>query len=136
MKPPEQMGGPPEQPEEEPVKDKEGTPEKPESEGMESERKITTPEEAAEMTRQRRKDFGLEEERELTPEETQELEGSTEKLLEDLDQYNLEDYSPEIQDECYWVEQEARMGKDRELAKANLEKLLKVLRGETEKPEK
>ena len=31
MKPPEQMGGPPEQPEEEPVKDKEGTPEGPTS---------------------------------------------------------------------------------------------------------
>lgn len=99
----------------------------------EKERKVTTPEEAAEMTRQRRKDFGLEEERELTPEEAKELEGSIEKLLEDLNQYDLESCSPERQEDWYWVEQEANIGKDREIAKANLERLLKTLREEAEK---
>ena len=119
------MGGPPEKPEEEPVENKE-----------EKERKVTTPEEAKEMTRQRRKDFGLEEERELTHEETKELEGSIEKLLGDLDQYDFRGCSPERQDEWYWVEQETRVGKDRELAKSNLVRLLKVLQAEARKSEK
>lgn len=126
MKSPEQMGAPPEQPKEEPVKDKEETPEKPEG-------KITTPKEAVEMTRQRRKDFGLGEEREVTPEETKELEEPIGKLLEDLSQYDFESCSPERQEEWYWVEQEANVGKDRELARVNLERLLKTLHGEAEK---
>lgn len=116
------MGGPPEQPKEESMENEEG-----------KERKVTTPEEAKEMTRQRRKDFGLEEERELMPEETKELEGSIEKLLGDLNQYDFESCSPERQDEWYWVEQEAGAGKDRELAKANLERFLKTLQEEVEK---
>lgn len=109
------------------MKDKEGTPE-------ESERKITTPEEAAEMTRQRRKDSGLEEAKELTQEQVKELEESIEKLLGDLDQYDFESCSSERQDEWYWVEQEARAGKDRELAEANLTRFLKVLQEESKKP--
>ena len=122
MKSPEQMGGLPEKPKEEPMENKE-----------EKERKVTTPEEASEMTRQRRKAFGLGEERELTLEETKELEGSIEKLLGDLDQYDFKGCSPERQDDWYWTEQEARVGKDRELVRANLERLLKFLKEETEK---
>ncbi|MBI2628399.1 MAG: hypothetical protein HYW71_03220 [Candidatus Niyogibacteria bacterium] len=125
MKSPEQMGGPPEQSKEKPVENKE-----------EKERKVTTPEEAAEMTRQRRKDFDLEEEKELTQEQAEELEGSIKKLLGDLDQYDFEGCSPKRQKEWYWVEQEVQVGKDRELAKANLERLLKALQEEAGKPEK
>jgi hypothetical protein len=125
MKLPEQMGGPPEQPKEEPMENKE-----------KKERKATTPEEAAEMTRERRNHYGLEEAKELTQEQAEELEGSIEKLLGDLDQYDFEGCSPERQDEWYWIEQEAQVGKDRELARANLERLLKTLREEAEKSDK
>lgn len=102
----------------------------------EKERKVTTPEEAKEMTRQRRKYFGLEEERGLTLEETKELEGLIEKLLGDLYQYDFEGCSSERQEEWCWADQEAREGKDRELAKVNLERLLKALQEEAGKPEK
>ena len=94
------------------------------------ERKITTPEEWAEINKKRRKDFGLPEAKELTPEQTKELEESIEKLLKKLDKYNYNYFSPEIQEEWYFVEQEAGAGKDRELAKANLEKFLKILQEE------
>ena len=107
MKSPEQMGGLPEQPK------------------RESGRKDTTHKEAAEMTRQRRKNFGLEEPRKLTPEEAEKIERSIEKLLEVLYQYDFDSFSPEIQNEWYFIEQEAMSGKDRELARANLEKFLR-----------
>ena len=67
------MGGPLEQPKEEPMENKE-----------EKEHKVTTPEEAAEITQQRRKDFGLEEAKELVQEQVEELEGFIEKLLGDF----------------------------------------------------
>jgi hypothetical protein len=94
------------------------------------ERKITTPQEAAEMTRQRRMEFGLGERKELAPEE---LEESIEKLLGDLDQYDPEGCGPERQDEWYWTVQEARVGKDRELARAKLKRLLRALQEEAGK---
>ena len=110
-----------------------GPPEEPEREEEKPEREITTPEEAAEMTRQRRKNFGLEEPRKLTPEEAEKIERSIEKLLEVLYQYDFDSFSPEIQNEWYFIEQEAMSGKDRELARANLEKFLGVLQEESEK---
>lgn len=107
MKSPEQTGGSPEQ-------SKEGQiPEK------------LTPHE--EITRQRRKDFGLGEIRELTPEESAEIEKSIKELLERLDKYDYNTLDSETQDKWYWVEQEAMVGKDRELAKAALERFLGVL---------
>ena len=130
MKSPEQMGEWPKKPKEEPVRTERKTPEKPEGE---SEKKITTPEEATQMTEQRRKDFGLGEARGLTPEATKELEGSIKELLATLDQYDFDSFSPEKQDEWYLVEQEARVGKDRELARANLQRFLKTLEEEAKK---
>lgn len=129
MKSPEQMGESPEQPKEKSMKDEKEMFEKLKSEKLE--RKITTPEEAAKITQQRRADFDLEDARELTLEEVKKNEESIEKLLKDLDQYDLESCSPELQDEWYWVEQEAEAGKDRELAKANLERFLKLLQKES-----
>ena len=131
MKSLEQMGELPEQPnnEEEIVEKKEG----------ESETKITTSEEAAEMTRQRRKEFGieLEEERDLKPGEKELEDSITEKVIQEsldyLNQYDFESYSPEIQDKWYWVEQEALAGKDRKLIEANLERFLVILQKEDEK---
>lgn len=55
------------------------------------------------------------------------LEESILKLLDDLDQYDFGKYSAEVQEEWYWVEQEARVGKDREAARAKLEIFLKTL---------
>lgn len=107
MKSPEQTGGLPEQPKER------QTPEKSPSYG--------------EITRQKRKDFGLKKARELTTEESVEIEKSIEELLERLDKYDYNGLDPKTQDEWYCVEQEATVGKDRELAKAALERFLDVL---------
>lgn len=114
MKSSEQMGGLPEQSKEEIME--------------ENERKATTPEKAAEMTRQRRKEYGLEESGDITPEKVKEIDADIEKLLESLYEYDYDGLTPELQEECYWVEQEANVGKDRELAKAVLEKFLNVLK--------
>lgn len=129
MKSSEQIGRSSKQPKQESRKNKEETPEEPE-------RRITTPEEAAEMTQQRREYFGLGEARKLTPKENEELERNIKELLGDLNEYNFKNYSPEIREYWYWAETEAIAGKDRELAEANLEKLLKVLQKEAEKTEK
>lgn len=115
MKSPEQMSGSSEQP------------------NKELERKITTPEEAAEMMRQRREFFGLGEKKEVTPEKAEEIEESIGKLLKVLDQYDFERLSPEIQEAMYWTEQEAGAGEDRELAEANLKRLIEVLQEEARK---
>ena len=113
MKPSEKMGKPPEQSGEELVEV--------------GERKITTPEIVKEMTRQRRKEYGLGESSELTLKEIKEIDTVIRKLLERLDGYDYDGLSPEVQDEWYWVEQEADVGKDRELVKAVLEEFLKRL---------
>jgi len=97
--------------------------------GAELERKITSPEDAAEMTRQRREYFGLGEAKELTLEQLDELEESIKKLLKILDQYRMDDFSQDVQEEWYFVELEAMTGKDREIAKVNLEQFLQILPG-------
>lgn len=53
-----------------------------------------------------------------------------EGLLEELDSYaELWDEHPELQEQWYWVDMEARVSKDREAAKVHLEEFLKVLKG-------
>ncbi len=84
---------------------------------------------AEKMTQQRRKEYGLEESKELTPEEVEKIETDIRTLLERLSEYNYDSFDPETQDEWYWVEQEVEAGKDREIAKAVLERFLKVLEG-------
>lgn len=113
MKSPEQTGELPGQLKEKPTKDGEKTPEKPISH--------------EEMTRQKRRDYGLEDGKELTPAEIKEIDATIEKLLERLYKYDYNDLDSETQDEWYQVDQEAMVGKDRELAKAVLERFLKVL---------
>lgn len=61
------------------------------------------------------------------PEEAREIEASIEELLGRLDNYDFESFSPEIQEAWYWAEQEAGVGRDRELARANLQKFLDTL---------
>jgi len=117
MTSPEQMGGKPEQPKDEPMENRE-----------ELERKLTSPEEAAKKTRQRRIKYGLKEVSELTVAELEEINITIENLLKRLDEYDFCSLSPELQDEWYWVEAEAEAGKDRELAKAVLERFLDILK--------
>lgn len=134
MKSPEQMGGLPEQPNnaEEIMENKE------EKISENPERKITTPEEAAEMTRQRRKEYGLEEQerKESSPEAMEAQEQWIAARLEDLNSHDYESFSPEIQEQWYWVEQEAMVGKDRALAATQLGEFLEALQKKAEKSEK
>ncbi|MFH1508568.1 MAG: hypothetical protein ABIE68_00110 [bacterium] len=88
------------------------------------ERKITTPEEAREMTRQRRIDYGLSETSNLSPEDIEKIDASIKELLERSGKIDYDSLTPELQDQCYWAEMEASAGKDRELAKTVLEKFL------------
>lgn len=87
---------------------------------------------AEKMTQQRRKKYGLEESKDLTPEEVEKIEADIKILLERLNEYNYDIFDPKIQDEWDWVEQEAENGKDREIARAVLERFLKVLKGKVE----
>lgn len=120
MKPLEQMGELPEQKKGELMESREKKPEN-------LERKITTPEEAAKMTRQRRKEYGLKENSDLTPEKIKEIEAIIKKLLDHLNKYDYNDFDSETQEQWYRVEQEAKTGKDREIAKVVLEKFINVL---------
>lgn len=121
MKPLEQMGELPEQKKGKLMENKEKKPEN-------LERKITTPEEAAKMTRQRRKEYGLEENNNLTPEKAEEIETAIGELIDRLNkEYDYNSLDSRTQDD--WIEkvQEAKAGKDRELAKIVLEKFINVL---------
>lgn len=55
------------------------------------------------------------------------------ELLESLDNFDFDSFGPEIQEEWYWVEQEANVAKDRMAAKINLERFIEKLKGESEK---
>lgn len=87
------------------------------------------------MTRARRGHYGLPSERKkLTPEETEKNEMEIKELMERLNKtYDYDNLVPELQEEWYWVEQEANAGEDRELAKRVLEEFLKTLEKEIPK---
>lgn len=93
-------------------------------EQLNNERKLTTPEEAKAMTQQRRNEYGLGPSRELTSEETKEIETNINKLLEQLDDYDFDSFGPEMQEAWYYAEMEAGACNDRELAKKVLERFL------------
>lgn len=93
------------------------------------EKKITTPEETAEMTRQRRLEFGLEaDQKELSPEEKEVLEEKIELGLGDLYSYDPEELSPEMHEQFDLVGMEVEAGKDRVLAATQLEAFLETMR--------
>lgn len=91
------------------------------------ERGITTSEEAAEITRQRREKYGLGESGNLTPEKTKEIKADIKKLKDLLDEYDFSKCRFGIKEEWYLVEQEVNAGKDRELARAVLKEFLGFL---------
>ncbi len=53
------------------------------------------------------------------------------KLAEYGDLYN--EVSSELQEQWYWVEMEARVGRDRETAKVKLKEFLKIIESEEQK---
>jgi len=108
MKSPEQGGGP--------------------EQSKETERKITTLEEATVMTQQRRREYGLGESSELTPEESEEIERTIKELLASLDDYDYDSFDEDTQEKYYWAALEAEAGKDRELALAVLRRFVDTLR--------
>lgn len=58
------------------------------------------------------------------------VDSAIEDLLEKLDSYaELWDGHPELQEQWYWAEMEARVSKDREAAKVHLEEFIEILRG-------
>lgn len=101
-------------------------PEQPPNGGAEKP-EITSSEKAAEMTKQRRKDFGLQDENEMSEEEKEKIEQEISELKKKLDDYDYNSVSPEIKDNWYYVELEVDAGKDRELALTNLQEFLKIL---------
>jgi hypothetical protein len=103
------------------------TPEQPE-------KKITTPEEAAEITRKRRLSFGLEADpKELSPEATEALKQKINEGIGVLYSYDYESFSPEILEEWISVGQEAEAGADLEMAMKRLEQFLEFLQKESKK---
>lgn len=76
-----------------------------------------------------------------SPENTEKIDAEIKELLGTLDELNdlgegetlYDRISPELQDQMYWVEQEANVGKDREQAKARLEDLITTLKSEAER---
>jgi len=91
------------------------------------ERKLTTPEKAAEMIRKRRLKYGLGEPRDLTPEEANEIQKSIDELLVRLDECNYFSFGEEVSRKGSDVENEASVGGDRELAKAVLKEFVDAL---------
>ena len=62
----------------------------------------------------------------------EDVETTIEKLLLQLNEYELDNFTEEVQDQFYWVEQEARCGLDRTQARNRLSGLLKDLRRKKE----
>lgn len=68
------------------------------------------------------------ESKELTPEEIKELDEQINLLLERLNEFDFSTMPPKIQEEWYWVETEAGVGKDRRAVKDKLEKFIEKLK--------
>lgn len=62
----------------------------------------------------------------------EEIDAQIRELVVLLDNFDFEAMSPEIQEEWYWVEQEANVGKDRIAAKKHAEEFLNKLREESQ----
>ncbi|TSA44513.1 hypothetical protein D4R51_03725 [bacterium] len=98
-----------------------GTPEQPE-------KKIMSPEEAMEITRQRRLNLGLEADpKELSPETREALRQKIDENIGILYSYDYESFSPEVLEEWIEVGQEAEAGDDLELVAKRLESFLITL---------
>lgn len=64
------------------------------------------------------------------PKSPEQIETEISKLLEDLDGYSefFDGLSEELQEAWYYAEMEAKVGKNREQAKEEIERFLKVLK--------
>jgi|GEM_PF-2466937 len=59
------------------------------------------------------------------------IEADIESLLETLDAFDFESLAPQMQEEWYYIEMQARVGKDRTAARENLEAFIHILTGLT-----
>jgi NAD-specific glutamate dehydrogenase len=68
----------------------------------------------------------------------EEIDARIEKSLEELERHAelWDKLSEEMQEEWYYIEMEAKVGKDRQQAEARLDEFLKILEAEAEKLEK
>ncbi len=68
-----------------------------------------------------------------SPEDIERIDAEIEGLLQELDDYSdLYDKLPELQDQWYEVEMEAKVAKDRAAAKAHLEEFVSLLKSKRE----
>lgn len=74
-----------------------------------------------------------EDEQEPSFENIEKIDAEIKELLESLDNFDFESFSLEIQEEWYWVEQEANVAKDRIAAKTHFEQFIEKLKKESEK---
>lgn len=66
-------------------------------------------------------------------ENIEKIDAEIKKLLESLDNFDFDSFEQKIQEEWYWIEQEANVAKDRTAAKIHLEKFIEKLKEESEK---
>lgn len=67
-------------------------------------------------------------EQEPSFEDIEKIDAEIKELLESLDNFDFESFSAEIQEEWYWVEQEANVAKDRATAKTHLKQFIEKLK--------
>lgn len=65
-------------------------------------------------------------------ENTEKIDAEIKELLKSLDNFNFNSFRLEIQEEWYWVEQEANVAKDRATAKNHLEQFIEKLKNESD----
>lgn len=62
------------------------------------------------------------------PEQGREIiDAEIEKLLEVLESFDFNEFSEQVQEQWYWIEQEANVAKDRAAAKAHLQEFIAIL---------
>lgn len=72
-------------------------------------------------------------EQEPSFENIEKIDAEIKELLESLDSFDFNFFGPEIQEEWYWVEQEANVAKDRIAAKTHLEQFVEKLKKKNRK---
>ena len=72
--------------------------------------------------------FKKDEQEPLFENDMEKIDAEIKELLELLDSFDFDYFNLEIQEEWYWVEQEANVAKDRIAAKIHLEKFIEKLK--------
>jgi len=72
--------------------------------------------------------FKKDEQEPLFENDIEKIDAEIKELLELLDSFDFDYFNPEIQEEWYWVEQEANVAKDRIAAKIHFEQFIEKLK--------